>query len=398
LFFKAPQLRNLSEKLGLDYNRPSSRTGFGFTHDGRADTLSRLLFTFQDPIHLFPTDNGDPDENPPDVDRNIADVMAFLFCFSGTDPAIDPALTPRAGESRDVATATGRQLAITSSNAPPLLFTFLALADSPSNRIDLVARGAKEGVPRGWYFAGCFLSDRQGEDLSLRALLSLASADNPLILTLAPRGCGRRMGIDRDNDGWPDRTEIEAGFNPANPNSHGPNTPPELSLSTNFFAAHAGATLKFAASAVDPDTPPQGLAFSILPALPTGAVLDPVTGEFRWSLPISMAAPQYLRLYVRVTDDAWPFLSDTEALTLQAVPPLRILSSIVQGGGELYIMRWNSIPGQTYRVEYRTNFTDANWIDWQPNGTVASENETVAWQNFPFSQAPIKYFRVKLEP
>jgi hypothetical protein len=101
--FKVPQLRNLHEKLGLDYDRNSSRTGFGFTHDGRMDT-------------------------------------------------------------------------------------FLRLADSPSNRLDLIVRGEKDGLSRGWYFAGHFISDRRGEDLTAEALRALASPSNPLTFTLVPRG------------------------------------------------------------------------------------------------------------------------------------------------------------------------------------------------------------------
>jgi hypothetical protein len=48
---------------------------------------------------------------------------------------------------------------------------------------------------------------------------SLAGAD-VLTYTAVPPGSGVRMGIDRDRDGWFDRTEIKLGFDPANPNSN----------------------------------------------------------------------------------------------------------------------------------------------------------------------------------
>ncbi len=40
-----------------------------------------------------------------------------------------------------------------------------------------------------------------------------------LTYTCVPPGSGVRIGIDRDEDGFPDRTEIEAGSDPADANS-----------------------------------------------------------------------------------------------------------------------------------------------------------------------------------
>lgn len=243
--FKIPQLRNLHEKVGLDYDRNSSRTGFGLTHDGRQDTLSKFLFFGStDPVRYFRSANPNDEDSSLDIDRNIADLIAFLLCFSGSNPVMNPMTNPERAESQDVATATGRQFTTTVSNAP-LFQTFLRLADSPSNRLDLVVRGEKDGLARGWYFAGHFISDRLGEFLRTEQLVALASPTNPLTFTLVPRGSGRRIGIDRDNDGWPDRTEIDAGFDPANSNSDGASIPPQLTLFTNYVPAHAGTALTF---------------------------------------------------------------------------------------------------------------------------------------------------------
>ncbi len=46
-----------------------------------------------------------------------------------------------------------------------------------------------------------------------------ATAGQELTYTCVPPGSGVRIGIDRDEDGFPDRTEIEAGSDPADPNS-----------------------------------------------------------------------------------------------------------------------------------------------------------------------------------
>ena len=41
-----------------------------------------------------------------------------------------------------------------------------------------------------------------------------------LTFTAAPPGSGRRMGIDRDEDGYPDGDERSSGTDPADPSSH----------------------------------------------------------------------------------------------------------------------------------------------------------------------------------
>jgi hypothetical protein len=45
VIFRSPPLRSVGEKIGFALSAPESRAGFGFFHDGRADTLSHLLAT-----------------------------------------------------------------------------------------------------------------------------------------------------------------------------------------------------------------------------------------------------------------------------------------------------------------------------------------------------------------
>lgn len=393
LRFKTPQLRNLPEKLGLDYGRNTSRAGFGFIHDGRVDTLSQFLFRgFPDPIHSF-GGNTDDENHPPPIDRNIADLIAFLFCFSGTDPAINyPLQRPEVADSREVATATGRQISIISSNEP-LVSTFLSLAHSPSNRLDLVVRGAKDGVPRGWYFAGVFLSDRAGETMVPDEVFALASSTNPLTLTLVPRGTGRRKGIDRDNDGWPDRTEMEAGFDPADANSHGPNTPPRMIIQTNYIPEHSGATLTFTAVGSDSDVPQQQLQFSVIFGSPPGAGIDPTNGTFRWLIPADLESSRQVRMYLQVSDDVWPYLTDVQAITLQAAP-FRMLPFEFYDG--LVRVRWSAIARSQYRLQYTTNLLNPVWTDWE-YPTLTSDTVALEWDIGYYTNQPQKFFRVRAE-
>jgi len=394
--FKIPQLRNLHEKVGLDYDRNSSRTGFGLTHDGRQDTLSKFLFFGStDPVRYFRNADPSDEESPLDIDRNIADLIAFLFCFSGSNPVMNPMTHPERAESQDVATATGRQFTTTVSNAP-LFQTFLRLADSPSNRLDLVVRGEKDGLARGWYFAGHFISDRLGDVLRTDQLAALASPTNPLTFTLVPRGSGRRIGIDRDNDGWPDRTEIDAGFDPANSNSHGASIPPRLTLFTNYVPAHAGTALTFSFAVSDPDTPPQALGFELLPDSPVGASLNPSTGEFSWLLPASLVDRKLTRIYLRVTETNWPFHSDIKAITLESVPLL--LVPLAKTDNEKFGVRWQTIPGRTYLLQYKSRISDPEWSDWpRPLTADLSQYEISERDRSPVA-SPQMFIRVRLEP
>src|SRR5262249_53010861 len=82
----------------------------------------------------------------------------------------------------------------------------------------------------GWLYqpaSGQFQSDRASEALlseaSLRA--QAGTVGQELTYTAGPPGGGTRIGIDRDEDGFFDRTELDAGSDPADPASvPGPST------------------------------------------------------------------------------------------------------------------------------------------------------------------------------
>jgi hypothetical protein len=84
----------------------------------------------------------------------------------------------------------------------------------------LIVKGRVGNIQRGYsYVGGAFQSDRSAEILTPTALLALAGAGSELTYTLVPIGSTVRIGIDRDGDGFYDRDEIDAGSDPANPNS-----------------------------------------------------------------------------------------------------------------------------------------------------------------------------------
>jgi YVTN family beta-propeller protein len=192
---KIPQFRGLAERIGMSSRGPVSRAGFGFGHDGSIDSLTRFL----NGVGIIP-------------DQNVADLIAFLLSArGGADEGDGPAdFTPPA--------AVGRQLTLSGDDRPPLFDAMLALARSPTSRVDWIAKGFADGHARGWVFDRAldrFQSDRSAETSSVEELLALAAPGKALTFSMVARGTGVRLGIDRDLDGILDGDELDRGSNPA---------------------------------------------------------------------------------------------------------------------------------------------------------------------------------------
>lgn len=187
-----PQLRNLYEKTRFDETALTNVRGFGFTHDGAIDDLVTFL---EFPRFTFPNQQA------------RRDVAAFLLCFdTGTWPAV------------------GAQWTATGANDPvgtQRLNTLIGQADL--GRIDLVAKGVDgNGQMRGWVYEGSGLwrPDRSAESaIGTSALLAGVGLGTELTFTGVLHGEGSRLGIDRDEDGYADRDELDAGSDPGNPAS-----------------------------------------------------------------------------------------------------------------------------------------------------------------------------------
>lgn len=192
--FKIPSLRNLTDKTGMSLVSTNSRAGFGFLNDGSVDSLVRFV---QDGFGIT-------------NDQATADLIAFLFSFTGSDlipgSATDINRSPGLA-SLDTPAGVGRRITISATNDAPTLDAMLALAGAHASRVDLIVKGMKNGVARGWFFDttnGIFLSDRQGETYAPVALRALAAPGSEQTYMLVPKGTGLRLGIDRDLDGYLD--------------------------------------------------------------------------------------------------------------------------------------------------------------------------------------------------
>ncbi len=210
--FKTPQLRNLYDKVGFEATQVSNRAGFGFLHDGSVDSIARFV---SEPVFDVRSD------------QEVADLVAFLLCFSGSDlPAGIPTnlLLPPGTASQDSHAAVGAQTTVVDSGSvtPDQLNLILSMvSQADQGRVGLIIKGRQGGIARGYSYAGggMMQSDRLAEQVSYAALISTASAGNEITFTVVPLGTEIRAGIDRDEDGYYDRDELDACTDPADPNS-----------------------------------------------------------------------------------------------------------------------------------------------------------------------------------
>lgn len=238
-FFKVPHLRNAYQKIGM-FGMAQSPTfllpgdngfkgdqvrGTGFLHDGSNDTLFRffgsVVFRHRPALTLSPLDTGNPGGFPflppahplastlnPQGIKMRRQVEQFVLAF-------DSNLAPIVGQQ---ITQTRLNEALTQERVA------LLMARANEGECDLVAKtSGPNGRERGYWYSGQgqFMSDRsQGATLKSADLHRLLhKKERHITYTCVPPGSGKRMAIDRDEDGYLDGDERMAGSNPADPAS-----------------------------------------------------------------------------------------------------------------------------------------------------------------------------------
>jgi hypothetical protein len=163
--------------------------------------------------------------SPSSTDQKIADLIALLLCFTGSDVITNPPLAPFSplNPTQDVPAALGHQTAFASPIIASSLEAMFSLALRTNSRVELVVRGKQNGLKRNWLLRRAtrdFLADRNGETApNLANVIASAAPGNEFTAILVPEGSGRRLALDRDGDGYFDSTEFEAGANPGDPAS-----------------------------------------------------------------------------------------------------------------------------------------------------------------------------------
>src|SRR5262249_47407620 len=225
-FFKIPHLRNAYQKVGMfgfphvvtvtgsDFGFKGEQVrGFGFLHDGSFDTLFRFHngLVFSRDLSIFGPNPGGFDSGPAG-DLLRRQVEQFILAYDS-----------------NLAPIVGQQTTLTDSNADVVGPRIdLLIARAAAGDCDLVVKGNQHGRTRGWLRGtdGLFVTDFAGEpgltDAELRAQ---APAGEPRTYTCVPPGSGVRIGIDRDDDGAPDGTELDEGTDPADAASRPPSVP-----------------------------------------------------------------------------------------------------------------------------------------------------------------------------
>jgi len=345
--FKVPSLRNMFDKLGMDLTRTNSRSGFGFSHDGSVDSLVRFM---QDAFSIT-------------NDQTTADITAFLLTLTGSDltpgSLADVNRSPGVS-SLDTQAAVGRQITINNPASVPLINTMITLASSSTTRVDLVVKGFKDGLPRGWFFdrsTAAFLSDRQAETFTPDALRALAAIGSEQTYTVVPRGSGRRIGIDRDSDGYFDRDELDFGSDPTNPLSLATNTPPVLGAVTNLVTLR-GRLVSLGFTASDTDIPIQTLTFSLDTNAPPGAVINPTNGAFSW---LAGGPPGIVTNFITVivTDSGNPNQSASKTFSIVVVDLALDIPVLGTNGLSL---TWSALAGLSYQLQYKNSLNDPLWL------------------------------------
>jgi sugar lactone lactonase YvrE len=220
MVFKIPHFRNMYQKVGMFGMAPiviappifvdnvfqgDQVRGVGFIHDGSFDTIFRFtnIVTFSE---LAPNAADGLPFTPAGLEMRKG-IEAFLLAFDS-----------------NMAPIVGQQTTLT-GNSPGVVGSRINLlrARADAGECDLVAKGRLLGQDAGYFYhgGGLFKTDRKSTPIIADSILRLlvVVTNGSLTYTCAPRGSGRRIGIDRDLDGALDGDEDAAGSDPADPNS-----------------------------------------------------------------------------------------------------------------------------------------------------------------------------------
>ncbi len=152
-----------------------------------------------------------------------------------------------------------------------------------------------------------------------------------------------------------------------------------------------GQQLVVAVVANDSDVPAQTLAFSLEPGSPANATINPVSGLLSWK-PVPGQSLGTNVLTIRVTDNGQPAQSVTGTQIVHVVAPPAIGS--VQAEGASLAITFATIPGITYRVEYKNALEDPEWRTVDVPITAPENTLTI---NDALGENPQRFYRIVVE-
>jgi len=141
------------------------------------------------------------------------------------------------------------------------------------------------------------------------------------------------------------------------------NTPPVVPPIADS-TLYPGQNLSFTVTATDAEAPPQNISYSIENP-PLGASIGQTSGLFSWT-PTPSQAPSTNTITIRATDDGTPNLTGSQSFhVFVRLPPIATITHPSSGNVSL---TFPTVPGKTYRIEYKTNLNDAVWTTLLPQG------------------------------
>ena len=381
LVFRSPPLRSVAEKIGFSLTGPESRAGFGFLHDGRADTLPRFLatsFGFTDP-------------------QEIADLIALLLSFPG---GID-AGSDGSHSVNDAHAALGKQVVATDSSVSPLLTTLLSLGsgDPPwARKTEVIAWQRNGTVERTWFYdteTQSFLESERPEDrFTVAQMHALATPAQPVVFLAVSAGTGWRQSIDFDEDGLGNLVEIAQGSDPLDRTS--PTLPPIHGgwFPIFYIQAHPGHVIDQTFDLPHPNREGHQITYTFgnSAMVPPGASLT-LDGRFQWIVPTDAGwVNREIPITVQVVDQVGLTLAGTLYLS---VNPLNIrLQTVTLNPGEFDTpplqlrLDWDGLYGLNYEIQASDDL-----LAWRRIARVSAFGVT-KFVDWSFQSRPQRFYRV----
>lgn len=169
-----------------------------------------------------------------------------------------------------------------------------------------------------------------------------------------------------------------------------PNTAPTLApLSDRTIMA--GATLVVSNSVVDPDAPPQSVAFNLLNP-PSGATINPSNGVINWR-PTIAQSPFTNTFTVQATDSGLPSLTGSQSFSVTVLRPSQpILSQAAISNGAFGLTIAGDL-GPDYAVFVSTNLTT-----WDLLMTTNPASLPFGFSDVTITNHSLRFYRVLLGP
>ena len=160
------------------------------------------------------------------------------------------------------------------------------------------------------------------------------------------------------------------------------------------YVTIAGTVISLQVSAMDTDSPPHQLTFSLGPDAPPGATISPINltnALFTWPT-TSADAETFHSITVMVTADGIPPRSDTNTFTivLLGVSKIEIVDFALSGTN--FVFSWSAVPGLDCHVQYASSLTGP-WTDLPGDVLVTNTIATIVDDTIPTSVTS-RFYRV----